>query len=119
MGSGFIVSPDGLIMTNNHVVKDMKDIKVTLPGRRDYKAKLIGADPESDIALIKIDAKNLPTVKWGDSGKIQVGDIVVAIGNPFGLNGTVTNGIVSATAGTNMVSSGTRISSKPTRPSIR
>src|SRR5208337_333171 len=97
MGSGFIISPDGLIMTNNHVVKDMKDIKVTLSGNREYKAKVIGADPESDIALIKIDAKGLPTVTWGDSSKLHVGKIVVAVGNPFGLSGTVTNGIVSAT----------------------
>ncbi|HMK34088.1 MAG TPA: DegQ family serine endoprotease [Desulfomonilaceae bacterium] len=102
MGSGFIVAPDGLIMTNNHVVKDMKDIKVTLPGKRDYKAKLIGADPESDIALIKIDAKNLPTVTWGDSSKLLVGEIVVAVGNPFGLSGTVTKGIVSARGRTNV-----------------
>lgn len=102
MGSGFIVSSDGLIMTNNHVVKDMKDIKVTLPGKRDYKAKLIGADPESDIALIKIDAKDLPTVAWGDSSKLHVGEIVVAVGNPFGLSGTVTKGIVSAMGRTNV-----------------
>ena len=84
-------------MTNNHVVKDMKDIKVTLPGNREYKAKLVGADPESDIALIKIDAKGLPAVTWGDSSKLHVGAIVIAVGNPFGLSGTVTKGIVSAT----------------------
>ncbi len=101
-GSGFVVSPDGLIMTNNHVVKDMQDIEVTLQGQRDYKAKIVGADPESDIALIKIDAKNLPTVTWGNSSQLHVGSIVVAIGNPFGLTGTVTNGIVSATGRTNM-----------------
>lgn len=97
LGSGFIVSPDGLIMTNNHVVKDMKKITVTLPGKREYTAKLVAADPESDIALIKIDAKNLPTATWGDSSKLKVGEIVMAIGNPFGLTGTVTNGIISAT----------------------
>ncbi len=102
MGSGFIVSPDGLIMTNNHVVKDMKDIKVTLAGNREYKAKVVGADPESDIALIKIDAKGLPAITWGDSAKLHVGEIVVAVGNPFGLSGTVTNGIVSATGRTNV-----------------
>jgi len=102
MGSGFIVSADGLIMTNNHVVKDMKDIKVTLAGNREYTAKLIGADQDSDIALIKIDAKNLPAVSWGDSSKLRVGEIVVAVGNPFGLSGTVTNGIVSATGRTNV-----------------
>jgi serine protease Do len=102
LGSGFIVSPDGLIMTNNHVVKDMKEIKVTLPGKREYNAKLVGADPESDIALIRIKAKNLPTVTWGDSSKLRVGEIVVAVGNPFGLSGTVTKGIVSATGRTNV-----------------
>ncbi len=102
LGSGFIVSPDGLILTNNHVVKDMKDIKVTLPGNREYKAKLVGADADSDIALIKIDAKDLPAVTWGDSSKLRVGEIVVAVGNPFGLSGTVTKGIVSATGRTNV-----------------
>jgi serine protease Do len=102
MGSGFIVSSDGLILTNNHVVKDMQKIKVTLPGKREYNAKLVGADPESDLALIKIDAKDLPTVTWGDSSKLNVGEIVVAIGNPFGLSGTVTSGIVSATGRTNV-----------------
>jgi serine protease Do len=102
MGSGFIVSADGLILTNNHVVKDMQKITVTLPGKREYKAKLIGADPESDIALIKIDVKDLTAVTWGDSSNLHVGSIVVAIGNPFGLSGTVTKGIVSATGRTNV-----------------
>jgi serine protease Do len=102
MGSGFIVRPDGLIVTNNHVVKNMKDIKVTLPGNQEYKAKLIAADAESDVALIKIDAKDLPTLKWGDSSKLKVGEIVFAVGNPFGLRGTVTRGIVSATGRTNV-----------------
>lgn len=102
LGSGFIVSPDGLIMTNNHVVKDMKKIKVTLAGKKEYTAKLVATDPESDVALIKIDAKNLPVVTWGDSSKVQVGEIVLAVGNPFGLSGTVTKGIVSATGRTNM-----------------
>lgn len=102
LGSGFIISADGLIVTNNHVVKDMTSIKVTLPGNRDFKAKLIATDPESDVALIKINAKNLPTLQWGDSSKIRVGEIVIAVGNPFGLSGTVTKGIVSATGRTNM-----------------
>jgi serine protease Do len=102
MGSGFIVASDGLIMTNAHVVKDMEEITVTLPGKKDYKAKLIGSDPESDIALIKIDAKGLPVSSWGDSSALKVGEIVVAVGNPFGLSGTVTSGIVSATGRTNM-----------------
>lgn len=102
MGSGSIVSPDGIILTNAHVVKDMDDITVTLPGKKTYKAKLIGADPESDIAVIKIDAKGLPTAKFGDSSKLKVGEVVMAVGNPFGLNGTVTQGIVSATGRTHV-----------------
>ncbi len=102
LGSGFIVSPDGLIMTNNHVVKDMKKIKVTLQGKREYTAKLVAADADSDLALIKIKAKNLSPITWGDSAKLKVGEIVMAIGNPFGLTGTVTNGIVSATGRNNV-----------------
>lgn len=102
MGSGFIVSPDGTILTNAHVVKDMDDITVMLPGKRSYKGKVVGADSESDIAVVKIEAKDLPVVKFGDSSKLKVGEIVMAIGNPFGLNGTVTQGIVSATGRTNV-----------------
>jgi serine protease Do len=102
MGSGVIVSPDGDILTNAHVVKDMDEIKVTLPDKRTFKAKLIGADPESDIAVIKINAKNLPTATLGDSDKLRVGEVVLAVGNPFGLNRTVTSGIVSATGRTNV-----------------
>ena len=102
LGSGFILTPDGLIMTNDHVVKDMKKIKVTLQGKREYTAKLVAADPDSDIALIKIKAKNLTAITWGDSAKLKVGEIVMAIGNPFGLTGTVTNGIISATGRNNV-----------------
>ncbi|MCX5872120.1 MAG: DegQ family serine endoprotease [Deltaproteobacteria bacterium] len=102
MGSGVIVSPEGLILTNAHVVKDADEIKVTVSDKRSYDAKVVGIDVESDIAVVKIDAKELPIAKLGDSGKLQVGEIVFAIGNPFGLNRTVTSGIVSATGRTNV-----------------
>jgi serine protease Do len=102
LGSGVIVSPDGIILTNAHVVKDMREITVTLTDKRSFKAKLLGADPESDIAVIKIDAKDLPVAALGDSNKLRVGEVVLAIGNPFGLTGTVTSGIVSATGRTNV-----------------
>ncbi len=102
MGSGVITSADGHILTNSHVVKDADEIKVTLSDKRTFDAKVVGVDPESDIAVIKIDAKDLPVAKLGDSSKLRVGEIVVAIGNPFGLNQTVTQGIVSAQGRTNM-----------------
>ncbi len=102
MGSGVIVSADGLILTNAHVVKDAHEIKVNLSDKRSYDAKVVGADPESDIAVIKINATGLPAAQLGDSSKLRVGEIVFAIGNPFGLNRTVTSGIVSATGRTNM-----------------
>ena len=96
MGSGVIVSPDGYIITNNHVVDGASELTVTLPDKREFKAKIVGADPKTDLAVIKIDASNLPHVRWGDSSKLQVGEYVLAVGNPFGLNSTVTLGIVSA-----------------------
>ncbi|MGA8833938.1 MAG: trypsin-like peptidase domain-containing protein, partial [Desulfomonilaceae bacterium] len=102
MGSGVIISEDGLILTNAHVVKDADEITVTISDKRSFKAKVKGIDPESDIAVIKIDAKGLPTANLGDSSKLKVGEIVFAIGNPFGLNRTVTSGIVSATGRTNV-----------------
>lgn len=95
--SGVIVSQDGYILTNSHVVKDADEIKVNLFDKRSFTAKVIGIDPESDIAVVKIDATNLPVAKLGDSSKLRVGEIVMAIGNPFGLSRTVTSGIVSAT----------------------
>jgi len=101
-GSGVIISPDGLILTNAHVVKDAKEIRVNLSDKRSYDAKVVGADPESDIAVIKINATGLPAAQLGDSSKLRVGAIVFAIGNPFGLNRTVTSGIVSATGRTNV-----------------
>ncbi len=96
LGSGFIISPDGYILTNNHVVDKARDIKVSLSDGRVMEAKLIGKSQEIDIALIKVEANNLPSVELGDSDTIEVGDWVLAIGNPFGLNHTVTAGIVSA-----------------------
>jgi serine protease Do len=96
-GSGFIVREDGVILTNNHVVENAKEITVTLADKHEYSAKVLGRDPKTDLAVIKIDAKgDLPVAKLGDSGALQVGDWVMAIGNPFGLSNTVTAGIVSA-----------------------
>jgi serine protease Do len=96
LGSGFIVRPDGYIVTNNHVVDGATEITVKLSGGRHFTAKVVGRDPKTDLALLKIDAQNLPSVAFGDSDKLQVGEPVMAIGNPFGLEGTVTTGIVSA-----------------------
>lgn len=96
-GSGVIVSRDGYILTNNHVVEDANEVTVTMTDKREYTAKVIGTDPWSDIAVVKINASNLPVLPIGDSGKAQVGDIVFAIGSPLGLRNTVTMGIVSAT----------------------
>lgn len=95
-GSGFIVSPDGLIMTNAHVVRGAKDVTVKLTDRREFKAKVLGADPKTDIAVLKIDAHDLPTVHLGNSKDLQVGEWVLAIGSPFGFENTVTAGVVSA-----------------------
>ena len=98
LGSGFIVSADGYIMTNAHVVDGATDVLVKLTDRREFKAKVIGSDKKSDIAVIKIDAKDLPVVSTGSSEKLNVGEWVVAIGSPFGFDNTVTAGIVSAKA---------------------
>jgi periplasmic serine protease, Do/DeqQ family len=95
-GSGVIISPDGYIVTNNHVIKDAEKIEITLSDQRTYKAKLIGTDSSTDIALLKINEKNLPFIYFSDSNKVQVGEWVLAIGNPFDLNSTVTAGIISA-----------------------
>ncbi len=95
-GSGFIISPDGYILTNTHVIKGMTNIKVTLNDKRQYPAKLIGQDEKSDVALLKIEAKNLPTVKIGNPDELRSGEWVAAIGAPFGFENSVTSGIVSA-----------------------
>ena len=96
LGSGFILSPDGYVMTNAHVVRGGDDITVTTSDRREFKAKVIGADTRTDVALLKIEATGLPAVRLGDPNKLRVGEWVVAIGSPFGLENTVTAGIVSA-----------------------
>jgi Do/DeqQ family serine protease len=95
-GSGVIVSPNGYIVTNNHVIDGADSIQVTLNNNKSYTATVIGRDPDTDIALIKIKAENLPSVKFGDSDKLKLGDWVLAVGNPFNLTSTVTAGIVSA-----------------------
>jgi serine protease Do len=96
-GSGFIISKDGFILTNNHVIEDADIIKVSLSDNREFDAKVIGADPQSDVALLKIeDPENLPVLPLGDSEALEVGEWVIAIGNPFGLSQTVTVGVVSA-----------------------
>ena len=97
-GSGFIITPDGLILTNAHVVANGAEVTVKLTDRREFKAKVVGTDPQTDVAVLRIDAKNLPTVKLGDSDAVRVGEWVVAIGSPFGFENTVTSGIVSAKA---------------------
>ena len=102
MGSGVVVSSDGYIVTNNHVVEKADEIQVLLSDKRKLKAKLIGTDPKTDIAVIKIDASDLPVLPWGNSNDLQVGEMVMAVGNPFGLNQTVTLGIISAVGRANM-----------------
>jgi serine protease Do len=96
LGSGVIVEPNGLIVTNNHVVSKADEIKVFLSDKREFKAKLIGTDAKTDIAVLKIDAEGLHTIPWADSDRLEVGEFVLAVGNPFGLTQTVTLGIVSA-----------------------
>ena len=96
LGSGVIVDASGLIVTNNHVVAKADQITVVLSDKREFKGKVIGTDPKSDLALIRIEGEDLPVVAWGDSDQLEVGEYVLAIGNPFGLNQTVTMGIVSA-----------------------
>ena len=102
LGSGFIISPDGYIVTNNHLIQGangtgtVDTVTVTLTNRREYTARIVGRDQASDLALLKIDGQNLPFVRWGDSTRSRVGDWVLAIGNPYGLGGSVTAGIISA-----------------------
>jgi Do/DeqQ family serine protease len=103
LGSGVIISADGYVITNNHVVGEhVREITIALPDKREIKGKVIGTDPTTDIALLKIPATGLPTISWGDSGQLKVGEWVLAIGSPFQLSQTVTAGIVSATGRANM-----------------
>jgi Do/DeqQ family serine protease len=96
LGSGVIVDGRGIIVTNNHVVQNASTITVTLNDRRHFAARLLGTDPSSDVAVLKVEANNLPVLKWADSNKLNVGDIVLAVGSPFNLASTVTQGIISA-----------------------
>jgi serine protease Do len=102
LGSGVVVSPEGYILTNNHVVDGATDVQVVLSDKREFKARIVGADPKTDIAVLKIDGKNLSPITIGDSSKVQVGDVALAIGNPFGVGQTVTKGIISATGRGNL-----------------
>src|SRR5579871_3010757 len=97
LGSGVIVSPEGYILTNNHVVDGATDVRVTLHDKREMRARVVGTDAKTDIAVLKIEGSNFPTLTLADSSKAEVGDIVLAIGNPFGVGQTVTQGIISAT----------------------
>ena len=97
LGSGVIVTADGYILTNNHVVSKSTELKVMLPDKREFPGKVVGTDPQTDLAVVKIAATNLPTLTLGDSSKLQVGDYAFAIGNPFGVGETATMGIISAT----------------------
>ena len=102
LGSGVIVNENGFILTNNHVVKGADEIKVILYDKREFKGKVVGTDPRTDLSVVKIEAKNLPTLTLGDSSTLKTGDVVLAIGNPFGLNQTITMGIVSAVGRSNI-----------------
>jgi serine protease Do len=102
LGSGVIVDPTGYILTANHVIQGADEIKVTLSDKREFKGKIVGSDAMTDIGIIKIDADSLPTIKWGDSDALRVGETVLAIGSPYGLSQTVTMGIVSAVGRANV-----------------
>lgn len=97
-GSGVIISTDGYIVTNNHVIENSQTIKVILNDKREFEAHLVGTDPSTDIALLKVDGKGLPSIPWGNSDELKLGEWVLAVGNPFNLTSTVTAGIVSAKA---------------------
>ncbi|HRE33103.1 MAG TPA: trypsin-like peptidase domain-containing protein, partial [Candidatus Berkiella sp.] len=102
IGSGVIVTKDGYILTNNHVIQDADEITVKMSDGRTAKAKAVGSDPETDLAILKIDQKELPIIAIGNSDALKVGDVVFAIGNPFGVGQTVTQGIISATHRTDL-----------------
>lgn len=96
LGSGFVITEDGYIVTNDHVIKNADSISVKMSDKKTYKAKIVGSDPKTDIAVIKIDAKNLKPLKFGNSDALKIGQWAIAVGNPFGLNGTLTVGVISA-----------------------
>jgi serine protease Do len=102
LGSGVIVDGEGYIITNNHVVKDADEIKIKLSDKREFRGKVVGTDPKTDLAIIKIDAHHLPVLKWGNSDTLKVGETVIAVGSPYGLSQTITSGIVSATGRANV-----------------
>jgi serine protease Do len=123
LGSGFLVSPDGYIVTNNHLIQGLTgtgtvdSVTVTLTDGKEYQARIVGRDETSDLALLKIDGRNLPFVQWGDSTKARVGDWVIAIGDPYGVGSTVTAGIISALHRGITGPEPTTATSRPTRPS--
>src|SRR5271167_757139 len=96
LGSGVIVSPEGYVLTNNHVVDGATDVKVTLSDKREFQARIVGSDPKTDVAVLKIEVENLAPLTIGDSSKVEVGDVAIAVGDPFGVGQTVTKGIISA-----------------------
>ncbi|MGB2629349.1 MAG: DegQ family serine endoprotease [Candidatus Acidiferrum sp.] len=96
LGSGVIVSPEGYVLTNNHVVDGATDVRVTLGDKREFQARIVGTDPKTDVAILKIDATNLTPITIGDSSKVEIGDVAIAVGDPFGVGQTVTKGIISA-----------------------
>ena len=121
LGSGVIVSQDGYILTNHHVIENADPIRVETTDKRVFDAKLVGRDPQTDLAVLKIQASGLPDVPLGDSDRVRVGDVVLAIGNPLGVGQTVTMGIISAKGRATGAGGGTasRTSSRPTRRSTR
>jgi Do/DeqQ family serine protease len=102
LGSGVAVGPDGIIVTNNHVIQQAREIAITTPDRKRHRAVLVGADPATDIAVLRIEARGLPVLPWGNSSRAQVGEYVLAVGNPFRLSQTVTMGIISAVGRSNV-----------------
>ncbi len=120
LGSGVIVSADGYILTNHHVIDGAEEIKVGLNDRRTFDAKVVGNDPPSDLAVLKIDVGDLPVLTLGNSDVVEVGDVVLAVGNPLGLQQTVTAGIISAKGrATGVSDAALKIFCKPTRRSIK